>query len=317
MLSFGRGKRNVVFLLWIFQSISGTISIRKLNFMTGIQWVSCFLKKPMSDTLILKEPFRTLWKGKDAFEEVEKISGDVKRALETRRTLRFVVDKKSYYLKLHHGTKMKDVIKSLIRLRTPVLGADREWNAIHRLAKNGVDTMEGVAYGEKGRNPLSKTSFIITKDIGYSWDARIVLQDLEVSVTIKRMIIKRLAQMIRKMHQCGINHRDCYLAHFLVHRPFDLEKGREQNLKISVIDLHRAQLRDAVPTRWRNKDLVGLLFSARDVELTSRDIYRFMKEYFQMPLREILSQEKSLIASAKTKIQRMKHHQENLRKSCK
>lgn len=268
----------------------------------------------MSDTLILEEPFRTLWEGKDPFEEVEKITGDVKRALETRRTLRFVVDKKGYYLKLHHGTKMKEVMKSLIRLRAPVLGADREWNAIHRLAENGVDTMEGVAYGEKGGNPLSKTSFIITKDIGRSWDARVVLQDLKVSVPVKRIIIKRLAQMIRKMHQCGVNHRDCYLAHFLVHRPFDLIKGKEQDLKISVIDLHRAQLRDAVPTRWRDKDLVGLLFSARDVALTSRDIYRFMKEYFQMPLREILNKEKSLIASAKTRIERMKHHQENLKK---
>lgn len=268
----------------------------------------------MSDILVLEEPFRTLWKGKDPFEEVEKISGDVKRALETRRTLRFVVDKKGYYLKLHHGTKMKEVMKSLIRLRTPVLGADREWYAIHRLAENDVDTMEGVAYGEKGGNPLSKTSFIITKDIGPSWDARHVLQDLTISVSVKRIIIKRLAQMIRKMHHCGINHRDCYLAHFLVHRPFDLKIGKEQDLKISVIDLHRAQLRDAVPTRWRNKDLVGLLFSARDVELTDRDIYRFMKEYFQLPLRKILKQEKTLIASARTRIERMKRHQENLKK---
>ncbi len=268
----------------------------------------------MSDTLVLEEPFRTLWEGKDPFEEVEKITGDVKRALETRRTLRFVVDKKGYYLKLHHGTKMKEVMKSLIRLRAPVLGADREWHAIHRLADNGVDTMEGVAYGEKGGNPLSKTSFIITKDVGRSWDARHVLQDLKVSVPVKRIIIKRLAQMIRKMHQCGVNHRDCYLAHFLVHRPFDLKAGQDKDLKISVIDLHRAQLRDAVPTRWRDKDLVGLLFSARDVALTSRDIYRFMKEYFQMPLREILKQEKSLITSAQTRIERMKRHQENLKK---
>ncbi len=268
----------------------------------------------MSDILVLEEPFRTLWEGKDPFEEVEKISGDVKRALETRRTLRFVVNKKGYYLKLHHGTKMKEVMKSLIRLRAPVLGADREWNAIHRLAENGVDTMEGVAYGEKGGNPLSKTSFIITKDVGRSWDARVVLQDLKVSVTVKRMIIKRLAQMIRKMHQCGVNHRDCYLAHFLVHRPFDLKAGKEQDLKISVIDLHRAQLRESVPIRWRDKDLVGLLFSARDVKLTQRDIYRFMKEYFQMPLREILKQEKSLITSAQTRIERMKRHQENLKK---
>jgi heptose I phosphotransferase len=32
-----------------------------------------------------------------------------------------------------------------------VLGADREWNAIHRLHV-GVDTMHGVGFGEKGLN---------------------------------------------------------------------------------------------------------------------------------------------------------------------
>ncbi|MGQ7789093.1 lipopolysaccharide kinase InaA family protein [Shigella flexneri] len=31
--------------------------------------------------------------------------------------------------------------------------------------------------------------------------------------------------------------------------------GKEEELKISVIDLHRAQLRTRVPGRWRDKDL--------------------------------------------------------------
>ena len=59
--------------------------------------------------LILREPFASMWRGKDAFEEVEKITGDVARALESRRTLRFEVDGKGYYLKLHHGISLKEV----------------------------------------------------------------------------------------------------------------------------------------------------------------------------------------------------------------
>lgn len=39
--------------------------------------------------------------------------------------------------------------QNLLSLRMPVLGADREWNAIHRLRDVGVDTMYGVAFGEK------------------------------------------------------------------------------------------------------------------------------------------------------------------------
>ena len=63
--------------------------------------------------LILKKPFDDLWKGKDAFEEVEKISGEVYRSVATRETLRFEVDGKGYYLKLHHGITYKEFFKNV------------------------------------------------------------------------------------------------------------------------------------------------------------------------------------------------------------
>ena len=49
----------------------------------------------------LKEPFATLWRGKDPFEEVKTLQGEVFRELETRRTLRFEMAGKSYFLKWH------------------------------------------------------------------------------------------------------------------------------------------------------------------------------------------------------------------------
>ncbi|CAM5231282.1 hypothetical protein SSTU70S_02748 [Stutzerimonas stutzeri] len=42
--------------------------------------------------LILAEPFKSLWRGKDAFAEVERLEGQVYRELEGRRTLRTEVD---------------------------------------------------------------------------------------------------------------------------------------------------------------------------------------------------------------------------------
>lgn len=251
--------------------------------------------------LILREPFASLWRGKDAFEEVEKISGYVARALETRRTLRFEVDGKGYYLKLHHGTTVKEILKNLLCFRLPVLGADREWNAIHRLKEHGVGTMTGVAYGQKSWNPLTRTSFIITEDlapvVSLSQYCKGWAKD-KPDFAIKQLIIKRLATMVREMHRCGINHRDCYLCHFLISLPFD---GTDEGLTLSVIDLHRAQLRERVPLRWRNKDLIGLYFSSLNYGLTRTDIFRFMKIYFEMPLREILEKEAVLIGGAREK----------------
>ena len=261
----------------------------------------------------LKEPLATLWRGKDAFEEVQKLQGEVFRELETRRTLRFELAGKSYFLKWHHGTSVKEVVKNLLSLRLPVLGADREWNAIHKLHDVGVDTMHGVGFGQKGINPIRRTSFIITEDL----TPTVSLEDycaewatVPPPAPEKWMIIRRVATMVRKMHLAGVNHRDCYICHFLLHLPFD---GDEQHLKISVIDLHRAQMRAHVPRRWRDKDLIGLYFSSLNIGLTKRDIFRFMKIYFDEPLRATLSKEQGLLSQAESKASKIQER--TIRKS--
>jgi heptose I phosphotransferase len=121
------------------------------------------------------------------------------------------------------------------------------------------------------------------------------------------MIIHRVATMVRKMHQAGVNHRDCYICHFLLHLPFD---GDEQHLKISVIDLHRAQMRAHVPTRWRDKDLIGLYFSSLNIGLTQRDIWRFLTIYFAASPRKIVQQEAGLLAKAQARAEKIRERTE-------
>lgn len=261
----------------------------------------------------LKPPFDTLWRNQDPFLAVSKLTGEVFRALETRRTLRFEVQGKGYFLKYHQGTTLKEVIKNLISLRLPVLGADREWLAIHRLAERGVDTMKGVAFGQKGINPLKRISFIITEDLSPAMSLEDYCADWVINppcFTTKRAIIQRVAEMVREMHRSGVNHRDCYICHFLLHTPFI---SGETPLKISVIDLHRAQIRAQVPRRWRDKDLIGLYFSSLSIGLTQRDIYRFLKTYFSISLRDIIQQEQPLFTQAVAKA--VKIQQRTLRKS--
>lgn len=249
----------------------------------------------------LFSPFAEIWKGKDPFQEVEKITGEIFREVKTRRTLQFCVQGKSFYLKLHHGTTYGEVLKNLLSFRLPVLGADREWRAINKLSHIGVDTMKGVAFGQKGWNPVKRTSFIITEDLSpaisledYCRDWITNRPDFEVKV----MIIRRVAQMVRNMHRAGINHRDCYICHFLLSLPFD---ETEKNLKLSIIDLHRAQFRKRVPLRWRNKDLIGLYYSTLGIGLTRTDYFRFLKEYFDLSIREIVNSEIKLLKEARTK----------------
>ncbi|MFT8210431.1 MAG: lipopolysaccharide core heptose(I) kinase RfaP [Symbiopectobacterium sp.] len=255
----------------------------------------------------LHEPFATAWQGRDPFEEVTKLGGDVFRALESRRTLRFTFADRSWFIKIHRGTTLKEVLKNLIALRLPVLGADREWIAIHRLRDLGVDTMTGAGFGQRGLNPLQRKSFIITEDL----KPTISLEDycanwLDTPPSLKenRCLIQRIAEMVRKMHAGGINHRDCYICHFLLHQPYHLTND---TLKISVIDLHRAQIRHKVPLRWRNKDLVGLYFSSLNIGLTKNDYLWFLKNYFaHQSLRITLKQEQRLFQKVRIKAEKIR-----------
>jgi heptose I phosphotransferase len=77
------------------------------------------------------------------------------------------------------------------------------------------------------------------------------------------------------------------------------------NLRLSLIDLHRAQTRAVISRRWRNKDLAALYFSALDIGLTQRDKLRFLRGYFQMPLRQILREEARLLAWLEGKAQKL------------
>ena len=255
--------------------------------------------------LILRKPFSELWRNKDAFAEVEKLSGEVYRSVATRKTIRFEIDGQGFYLKLHHGITYQEYVKNLLSARMPITGAENEWAAIQRLSELGVDTMVGVAYGEKGYNPVKKTSFIITEDLSPT----ISLEDFCSNWKFtpppyeqKVALINRVAEMVRKMHQVGVNHRDCYICHFLLHLPFD----DLNNFKLSVIDLHRAQIRDVVPRRWRDKDLTALYFSAMDIGLSTKDFLRFLKVYFNNAnLKDIFHEEAGLIREIREKAEKI------------
>ena len=245
--------------------------------------------------VFLDEPFRSLWAGRDPFVAVEALDGEVYRELEGRRTLRTEVAARGYFVKIHRGIGWAEIAKNLASLRLPVLGAANEWLAIQRLRDLGVDSMRAVAFGLRGRNPARQLSFIITEELAPTVSLEDFCRDWPQQPPpprFKRALIARVATMARRMHEGGVNHRDFYICHFLLH--LDPEPTADE-FKLSLIDLHRAQLRAATPRRWRDKDLSSLYFSALAIGLTQRDFLRFLCRYFDRPLRDILRDEAGLI----------------------
>ena len=266
-------------------------------------------------TLFVGEPFASLWSGLDPFVAVEALKGEVFRELEARRTLRIEVAGQGYFVKIHRGVGWKEILKNLLSLRLPVLGAGNEWRAIRRLAELGVDSMHGIAFGQRGSNPATQHSFIVTDELAPT----ISLEDFcrtwrETPPTprLKRALITRVAEMARWMHAGGVNHRDFYICHFLLH--LDPAPSRDA-FKLSLIDLHRAQVRTQTPHRWRDKDLSSLYFSALNIGLTRRDCLRFLRIYFAQSLRQILRNEARLLVHLDREARRL--HERYLRKYAK
>jgi len=247
-------------------------------------------------TTRLDEPFRSLWAGQDPFAAVEALRGEVFRELEARRTLRTEVAGRGYFVKIHRGVGWREIFKNLLSARLPVLGARNEMQAIERLTALGVDTMKAVAYGERGHNPAARHSFIVTEELAPTVSLEDFCRDWPrrpPPPALKRALIARVAEMARRMHHGGVNHRDFYLCHFLLHVD---PPPTPAALRLSLIDLHRAQVRARTPRRWRDKDLAALYFSALAIGLTRRDKLRFVRGYFGRPLRETLLREAALFA---------------------
>jgi heptose I phosphotransferase len=238
--------------------------------------------------LYLDNDFRQAWQDKDPFAEVARIEGRVYRDLEGRKTLRFQLQDRGYFLKWHRGVGWREIFKNLLSLRLPVVSAQNEWRAIGLLNQLGVDTMTVSAYGRRFLNPSRRASFIITRELTDT----VSLEDYCLNwlrhpppVAIRRRLLDRVAGIAKALHENGLCHRDFYLCHFL------LLQGTEHTTEpvLYLIDLHRALI--SRRRRWRVKDIAGLYFSAMEAGLTRRDLYRFMRRYRGGDLRMTLQRD--------------------------
>jgi heptose I phosphotransferase len=242
----------------------------------------------------LRADLAQAWQGRDSFEAARAQAGVVYRDKEGRRTLRCEIAGQSYFLKLHQGVGWKEVFKNLLQGRLPVLGASNEYDAIRALEKLNIDTLSVAGYGKRGINPAKQLSFLITDELAQ-------IESLEdfcntwpqqpPAFVLKRKLIERVADIARRMHAAGINHRDFYLCHFLLDVSAPVSAGNIATQRLHLMDLHRAQIRAQVPRRWLIKDLGGLYFSALDIGLSKRDIFRFVRAYSQGSLRAALTKD--------------------------
>ena len=180
----------------------------------------------------------------EPFIFAETLEGEIFRQYENRTTKRFQNLQKSYFLKFHGPVGWAEIFKNLTQFKTPVIGAQREYEALSHLDKNKINAPQVKGFGNKGLNPADSFSFLITEELYET----ISLEDFfleglheKLSPYQKKKLIQSAADLIRRMHLSGLNHRDLYLCHLHIKKEINFD-----NIEIHLIDLHRAQIRSNV-----------------------------------------------------------------------
>ena len=251
------------------------------------------IAEPISHKLVdeyYRDDLKEILGSKAKFSSMMRTQGEAYREPEGtgRRTVRFNLASRHYFIKTHTGVGWQEILKNLIYFRLPVLGAMDEWHGIHHLQRLNIKTLSVAAYGTtRGMyNWARRRSFIVTDEITDSKSLEEFCSEWKThpptspsEIRFKRWLIEQVAVIARKMHKSGANHRDFYLGHFLLQPGYRGGHLSADASRLFVIDLHRMQLRRRTPTRWQVKDIAGLHYSSLNLGLTRNDLLRFIRTY--------------------------------------
>ena len=104
-----------------------------------------------------------LFSSDDLISEAKNIEGEVFREYENSVTKRIKHNNQNYFLKFHGPVGWREIIKNLILLKPPILGAKQEYLALSRMQELGINGPKVKYYHSKGLIPSSQSSFLITK----------------------------------------------------------------------------------------------------------------------------------------------------------
>jgi heptose I phosphotransferase len=245
--------------------------------------------KNMRKTLYLAQKLQAYLNASDAFTEVMQLKGKPFRDVPGRKTIQVQLGGASYFVKQHFGVGWKEIFKNIFSFKIPIISAQTEKTAIEKLNAIGIATTPLVGFGERGCNPATLQSFIITEDLGNIISLEDLCSDWKNNpppIGLKRVLIIAVAKLARQLHENGLNHRDFYLCHLCVDAAL-LEGDQFKNagypysaIKLYLIDLHRMLMHRQPNFKSNMKDIAALYFSALGIGLLPRDLLRF-KFYYQ------------------------------------
>ena len=234
----------------------------------------------------------------------ETVEGEIYRRVRGRITRRVLLDGKPYFLKSHSGVGWLEILKNASTGKRAVLGAENEFRACRHLRQRGIPAPEVAAFAATGGNPATRRSVILCDELVGFVSLETVMGRWDESppdpILLRRLVLG-VAHFVRRLHAAGVVHRDLYVCHLWLHT----DAWAAGEVRLAVLDLHRARLVDPMPDYWRKRDLAALLFSAFDAPLHPHAWLRFVRVYSGCSLREAFATRGSFWQSVQRRARRL------------
>jgi hypothetical protein len=199
--------------------------------------------------------------------------------------------------KLANGRAIRWHIKRFPAGNDAGSAAKREAEGIEALNRHGVPTVGMVGWGRlaDGRG------FLIVEDLGGYQPADKLL---ERGFDFDRLMLP-LADLVARLHNHGLHHRDLYLCHFFV--------NPDQPADIRLIDAARVRPLPRWPLRrrWVVKDLAQLWYSLCQLQIPEQKVRALFQHYADKTGRYHAGR---LVGSVIRKSARIARHDVNLRR---
>ncbi|MEI8373747.1 MAG: lipopolysaccharide kinase InaA family protein [Planctomycetota bacterium] len=211
------------------------------------------------------------------------------------------------YLKKHRDCTWATRIAAALGAASPPSPGQVEAENAMALQSLGIDVMPLMAYGEKLHADGRLESFLLTEELtGYCElqefiQRRFLLRSDEspLPADLRRLVIQ-VADIARRFHAAGFNHRDFYCCHFLVK---ETSPGR---FDVRLIDLQRVQQRQWFRRRWIVKDLAQLASMSPDDQVGCRAKILFLRTY--LGVRKLRPQDKRFVRDILWKLSLIRRH---------
>jgi hypothetical protein len=180
------------------------------------------------------------------------------------------------YAKIYKRPPLGAQLKRIFAGRALKGTADAEFRAIRAVADAAVPTMRPIAVGQSMRGPIEKYSFLVTEAVGgkslESW-ANQGPKQREIDQADRRYGARVLGELVRRLHDASLYHRDLYFSHVF------LDRDEGGAIVFRLIDLQRVIRPLLRRRRWAVKDLAALEYSAPYPLVSATDRVRFLCAY--------------------------------------